>query len=392
MNQTSEIFSKSRWRKVALVFTAIVILTACTNSEKKDLEEKKEALAKYKADLKEVNGKIDELEKDIARMDTSFKIEQKPKPVEVEVLKKKDFKHYIEVEGTVDAAEDVTALNQVPGIVTAVFVKIGEHVTKGQILATTDNEGTYEDQLAAAETNLALADSAYNKQNTLWGQHIGSEIQYLQARTQKEAAAQQIDALKKQIEMTKVIAPIDGTVDAVNLRVGELAAPSALMPGIHIVNGQRLRVLAKLADTDYGKVKEGDVVQINFPDINKTIEAPVTYVSQTIDPRSRTFMVEVKLGNEHNEYAANMIAKLKINDKTFKDVIVVPSNIIQTSTENSYVLVAETDNGIKVARKKVVQPGVSYNGQTVITSGLNEGDKIITFGYTELIDGQKIDF
>ena len=192
--------------------------------------------------------------------------------------------------------------------------------------------------------------------------------------------------------MTKIIAPISGTVDAVNLRIGEMAAPSQLMPGIRIINEGSLKVKAKLADSDFGKVKQNDKIEVEFPDINKTTQTVVSYVSKTIDPRSRTFSLEAKLSNDKGEYGANMIAKLKINDAIMKNVLFVPTNVIQKSTDGKYVLVAQEEKGVKVAHKKMVETGAEYDGRTVITKGLDEGDQIITFGYSEVVDGQRIDF
>jgi RND family efflux transporter MFP subunit len=381
-----------KFQKLSLIVFATLLLAACTDSDKKDLESKKKLLADDKGQLKELTAKIETLEKEIAKMDTSFKVDQKSKLVTAEVLKKENFKHYIEVQGNVDAEENVTALPQQPGLVTEINVKVGDHVTKGQLLGLTATTAAVSDQLQAAQVQQGLANTAYEKQKALWDQKIGSEIQFLQAKTQKEAAEKNIDALKSQLEMTKIIAPITGTVDAVNLRIGDMAAPSQMMPGIRIVNGNKLKVKARLADSDFGKIKQGDVVNIEFPDINKTIEAPVSYVSNTIDARSRTFGIEVKLNNDHNEYAANLIAKLKINDEILKNVLVVPSNVIQRSADGAYVLTAGINNGIKTAHKIIVTTGAEYNGETVITSGLSEGDKIITFGYSEVVDGQRIDF
>jgi membrane fusion protein (multidrug efflux system) len=381
-----------KFQKLSFILTVLLFLASCVGGKKQDLEDKKKQLGEYKTQLKELTGKIDALEKEIARLDTSYKVLQKAKLVQVTPLKKQDFKHYLEVQGNVDAEENVTALNQQPGIVTAVYVKVGDHVTKGQLLAITETTAAVEDQIKSTQNQLALATTAYEKQKNLWDQKIGSEIQFLQAKSQKETAEIGLDALKKQLEMTKVVAPIDGTVDAVNLRVGDMAAPSQLMPGIRIINGHKLKVKAKLADSDFGKIRTGDKVKIEFPDINDSITAPVTFVSQTIDPRSRTFGIEVKLNNDNNRYAANLIAKLKINDEVLKNVILVPSNIIQRSADGAYVLIAQMKNGKKTAVKKMVKTGVEYDGNTVITDGLNEGDNIITFGYTEVVDGQGIDY
>lgn len=381
------------FQKLGFLLLAITIsLAACKGGKaKNEVENKKKQLAEYKNQVKDLDKKIDQLEKEIAKLDTSFHVAQKTKLVQIEELTKQDFKHYIEVQGTVDAEENITALNQQPGLVTAIYVKVGERVNKGQVLAITQTTAALEDQVQSTETQVALAQTAFEKQKRLWEQKIGSEIQFLQAKTQKEAAEKGLDALKKQLEMTKVIAPISGTVDAVNLRIGEMAAPSQLMPGIRIINTDNLKIKAKLADSDFGKIKQGDNVEIEFPDINKTIQAAVSYVSKTIDPRSRTFQVEIKLPAS-NDYAANMIAKLKINDATYKNVLLVPTNIIQRSIDGEYVLTAEGAANDAITKKHMVQKGADYNGRTIITEGLSEGNQIITFGYTEVVDGQKIEF
>jgi RND family efflux transporter MFP subunit len=378
--------------KKYLTISLGLLLAACTGGEEKDLAAKKQQLADYKTKAKELLVKIEQLQKEIAKLDTTVKIEQKSKLITVDTLRKQEFKHYIEVQGNVDAAENINALPQQPGIVTAIYVKEGQRVTKGQLLGITETTSTMEAGLQTMQIQLDLATTAFERQKRLWDQKIGSEIQYLQAKTQKEALEKQMAVQRSQVEMTKIKAPISGTVDAVNLRVGEMAIGSQLMPGIRITNNLNLSVKAKLADSEFGKIKEGDKVELVFPDINKTIAEKVTHVEQTIDPRSRTFNVEVKLNNASNEYAANMIAKLRINDAILKNVLFVPSNIIQKSTDGLYVLIAEQNNGIKYARKKSIQTGLEYNGRTVITEGLSEGDNIITFGYSEIVDGQRIEF
>lgn len=378
------------YRILTIAAFASVAITACTHNV---LEEKKKELAEKKTEAKELSVQISELEKEIAKLDTSFHIVQKAKLIQVDSLVKQDFKHYIEVQGTVDAEENVTALPQQPGIVTAIYVKVGDRVSKGQLLGLTETTAAMEIGMQALKTQLNLATVAYEKQKNLWDQKIGSEIQFLQAQTQKEALEKQLASQMNQLQMTKIIAPVSGVVDEVRLKVGDMAAPSQLMPGIRIVNNNKLKVKAKLADSDFGKVKQNDKVEIEFPDINKSIVAPVSYVSSTIDARSRTYGLEVNLNNTGNAYAANMVAKLKINDASLKNVLLVPTNVIQKSTEGYYVLVAENSNGKKVARKKTVEPGVDYNGRTVVNGGeLKEGDQIITFGYSEVVDGQSIQY
>lgn len=378
-------------KNLLLITSVVILMTACNNSGS-ELDKKKKELSEAKTTVKELTAKITTLEREIAKLDTSFKVAEKVKLITVDSLVKQDFKHFIEVQGTVDAEENVTALPQQPGIVTAIYVKEGDRVTKGQVLGLTETTGSMEAAIATIQTQYDLAKTAFEKQERLWNQKIGSEIQYLSAKTQKEALEKQIAAQRTQLEMTKIKAPINGTVDNVNLKIGDMAIGSQLMPGIRIINNNRLAVKAKLADSDFGKIKQGDKVELEFPDINKSTTATVSYVSQTIDPRSRTFEVEVKLNNAGNQYGANMIAKLKINDATYKKVLLVPTNVIQKNEEGEYVLTAVTENGKTIAKKNMIKKGAEYNGRTVVEEGLAEGDRIITFGYTEVVDGQRIEF
>ncbi|MBL7778493.1 MAG: efflux RND transporter periplasmic adaptor subunit [Chitinophagales bacterium] len=375
--------------KLVLSIATLTLLASCGGSE---LDKKKKELSEAKATVKELTAKISTLEKEIAKLDTTYKLEEKAKLVQVDSLVKQDFKHFIEVQGNVDAEENVTVLPQQPGVVTAIYVKEGDRVTKGQVLGITETTATMEAAIATLQTQYDLAKVAFEKQERLWNQKIGSEIQYLSAKTQKEALEKQIATQRIQLEMTKIKAPINGTVDNVNLKVGDMAIGSQLMPGIRIINNAKLSVKAKLADSEFGKIKQGDKVEVEFPDINKSISAVVSYVSKTIDPRSRTFQVEVKLNNAGNDFAANMIAKLKINDAIFKNVLLVPTNIIQKSEEGLYVLTVENVAGKKVAHKNRVESGAAYNGRTVIEKGLTEGQQIITSGYTEIVDGQKLEY
>ncbi len=378
-------------KKLLLSLFVTTLIASCGNGGS-DLDKKKKELSEAKATVKDLTARITTLEREIAKLDTTFKVAEKVKLIQVDSLQKQEFKHYIEVQGNVDAEENVTALPQQPGVVTAIYVKEGDRVTKGQVLGLTETTATMDAAIATIQTQYDLAKTAFEKQERLWNQKIGSEIQYLSAKTQKEALEKQIAAQRTQLEMTKIKAPISGTVDNVNLKIGDMAIGSQLMPGIRIINNNSLSVKAKLADSDFGKVKQGDKVDLEFPDINKSTTATVSYVSQTIDPRSRTFQVEVKLNNAGNQYGANMIAKLKINDATYKNVLLVPTNVIQKNEEGEYVLSAVTENGKTTAKKNMITKGAEYNGRTVVAEGLSEGDRIITFGYTEVVDGQRIEF
>ncbi len=374
---------------IAAGVTAAAILTACGGSEPKDLAGEKKLLSESKLQLKELQQKITALETSIAKIDTSFKAEQKIKMVKIDTIKPTEFSHFIEVQGTVDADENVLAINQMPGIVTSILVKPGDRVTKGQVLATTDGSA-YERGIEAMQTGLDLATTAFERQKRLWEQNIGSEIQYLQAKTQKETLEKQMKAQAAQLEMTKVKSPINGTVDEVRLKLGDMAAPSQAMPGIRIVNTNKLVLKARVSDSYIGRVRQNDKVKVFFPDLDKTVETVISYAGQVVNQVNRTFNIEAKLDNNKGEYAANMIAKLLINDEVKKNVLVVPSNVVQRSVDGIYVLVAETENGKQIARRRTVKTGNDYDGKTVVEEGLKAGDRVITFGFSELVDGQLI--
>jgi len=368
---------------------AAAILTACGGGEPKDLEGKKKLLSESKLQLKELQQKITALETSITKIDTSFKAEQKIKLVKIDTIKPTEFSHFIEVQGTVDADENVLAINQMPGIVTAILVKPGDRVSKGQVLATTDGSA-YERGIEAMQTGLDLATTAFERQKRLWEQNIGSEIQFLQAKTQKETLEKQMKAQSAQLEMTKVKSPINGTVDEVRLKLGDMSAPSAAMPGIRVINANKLVLKARVSDSFIGKVRQNDKVKVFFPDLNKTVESVISYAGQVVNQVNRTFNIEAKLDNNKGEYAANMIAKLLINDEIKKNVLVVPSNVVQRSVDGIYILVAETENGKQIARRRTVKLGNDYDGRTVVEEGLKTGDRVITFGFSELVDGQLI--
>jgi RND family efflux transporter MFP subunit len=274
-----------------------------------------------------------------------------------------------------------------PGMITQIRVKPGDEVSKGQVLAETD-ASTMLQQLSDLETNLNLVTQIFIKQQNLWNQNIGTELQFLQAKTNKLSLEKKVGLMREQIRMTKIISPINGTVDAVNVKVGQTVAPG--LAAINVVNFSHLKVKAELAETYSNRIKEGNTVQIFFPDINDSISAKVSYASKSINPMSRTFTVEVPLANNKN-LRPNMVAKLKIKDYvSIKPTIVIPVKFIQKGVEESYVLIAK--NG-KAVKKKVLV-GKEYNGLAEIISGtengVTDGDLLIIEGYDLINDGDPI--
>jgi RND family efflux transporter MFP subunit len=269
-----------------------------------------------------------------------------------------------------------------------VLAKPGTVVKAGQVLAELDGNAVRK-QIQSMETNLTLVTDLYNKQKALWEKQVGSEIQYKQAKANKESLEQQIASVREQLNMYKITSPVNGTIDVVNLKVGQTAAPG--FPYFTIVNFNKLKVKAEVAESYANKIKTGNDVMISFPDMNKTISAKISYSGKGINSLNRTFGIEANLPNDES-YLPNMIAVLKIIDYAKENAIVVPVNCIQMADEKSHVFVAVNENGKLVAKKRNVIVGTTYNESAEILSGLNKGEQLITVGYADLNDGEAIKF
>jgi RND family efflux transporter MFP subunit len=359
--------------KTFTIAVSIIVLSACGGGN--DLASKKQELASLKA-------KVAKLEAEINSLDTSVKVVENTEVVAAPVTSE-IFKTYVEVQGRVDADENVSLSSQMPGVITKIHVKVGQQVNSGQVLAETD-ASVINQQISDLQTNLDLAKLLYKKQENLWKQGIGTEMQYLSAKSNKESLEKKMGTLLEQLRMSKIISPISGTVDAVNVKIGQLAAPG--MPAINVVNLSSLKVKADIAESYASRIKSGNEVIVYFPDIKDSISSKIHYSSRSINLLTRTFGVEVLLSSKLS-YQPNMVAKLKINDyRSAKPQIVVPVKFIQKGSSEVFVLVAE--NGIAV--KKPVVISREYNGMAEISEGLKIGDLVITEGYDRLNEGDKI--
>jgi membrane fusion protein (multidrug efflux system) len=363
-------------KKIFLIPVLAFSIIACKSGggdKKTELED----LKKKEADIR---SRIETLEAELSTNDSSGKTVA----VSVATLKPMIFKNYIDVQGRVDADENISLSTEMPGTITKINVKAGDEVTTGQVLAETDARAINQ-QISDLETNMALLNQLYEKQKNLWEQKIGTEIQFLQAKTNKESTEKKMAALKEQLRMSKIISPINGTVDAVDIKLGQAVAPGA--PAIRVINFSNLKVKADVAESYASKIKKGSEVIIHFPDTQDSLISKVNFVSRSINNASRTFTVEVLL-DDKKEYHPNMVARLNINDyQSEKPLISVPVRTIQKD-ENSQPFVFVAENGI--AKKRLVTIGKEYNGKAEILNGLNENDMLVTLGYDLINDGDHI--
>jgi len=355
-----------------LLISSIILLAACNNKPK----DPKAELADLKKQQADIAAKITALQAKVGPDST------KSADVNVAVLKLGTFTNYVQIQGKIDAQDNVTAYPQSLGTITGLFVKVGDHVNKGQVLAQLDNS-VLKQNISQAESQASLMNEVYQRQKNLWDQKIGTEIQFLQAQTNMQTAQKQVASLRQQADMYRIVSPISGTVDQMDLKLGQAAGPGSA--GIRIVNVDNLKVKADVPETYGSQINTGDVVKIVVPDAPDSLNAKLSFAAKVIDPTSRSFAVEVKLPGRKN-IRPNMTAILYIVNYQNKKAITVPVKAIQKSEEGDYVFVAE--NG--VAKRKNVKSGNTYGGVTEILSGLSAGDQLITDGASDLEDGDKI--
>ena len=364
-----------------LVLAGFVLLaTSCSKPDKKT------ELADLKSQQKEIEVKIKTLEKELG---AGKKVEATPITVSVTPLQAQSFKHFVEAQGIVTSKNIVQVTPQMGGSLTGIFMVEGQAIKKGQLVATVDNS-VMKESLAEINNQLDLAVVLYNKQKTLWDQQIGTEVQFLQAKANKEALEKRINTMQTQMGMSRVYAPISGTVEIVRQKVGEMGMPGA--PIAQIVNVGDLKVTAKIGDTYVGSVKRGDAIMVKFPDINKELNARISVVDALIDPSSRTFGIEANIPNLGGSLKPNQVAVININDLSKANSLVIKQNLIQRTESGDLVYVAVTENGKKIARAKKVKTGIAYNGDVEIMEGLTAGDNVITQGYQDLVDGSLINY
>jgi len=376
-------------KKIGILAVGILLMISSCSQKKNKLDLKKDELVTLKSEIADLQGKVKILEEEIVKLDTSTVSEVKIKTVGFTAVSASVFRHYVSVQGSIEAEENLMVTSKIPGMITSVKVKEGDNVKQGQIVAVLDDE-ILRKSIDEVKSGLDQITVMYDKQKSLWDQKIGTEMQYLTLKNQKESLEKKLATLKSQIGQAYVTAPFSGVIDDVFVKTGSLASPG--VPLMQLVNTSDLKATAKVPDSYVSYIREGDQVKVNFPDLNKVIDAKVSYVGRIVDPLSRTFKIEVKIPGGNQDLKPNLMALIQINDKTSNSSIVIEESIVQPTEKGKIVFISAEDKGKKVAREITVTTGLSYNGKVEILTGLKPGDQLITTGYQDLSDNQPIGF
>ncbi len=367
--------------KRILPILALAFLMACGN---KTTESKKEKLDKLKKDEAALKIKIQDLEKELGADNSA----QNAELVSLMNIQVKQYKHYLEVQGKVDSDENTGVSAKAGGAITDIKVQRGDHVSRGQLLIQLD-DAVLRQGLEELKNSWELANTVYNKQKKLWDQKIGTELQYLTAKNNKESLDRKMYTMQEQIELYRIKSPINGIVDEVTPKIGETVMPG--MPLVRVVNLDKSKVVAEVSESYASKIKAGDEVLVSFPDQNKDIVSKIRVVSQAINTINRTFTVELAISPKDVKLHPNMVAIVKINDYKNDKAIVIPVNMVQRDEKDAFVYVAVKQDKGYIAKKKVITTGSSYGDEMEVLSGLSTTDQLIGTGYQNVTDGQAIE-
>lgn len=394
--------------QISIVLFSILMIASCGGSKKEGaalINDKKAALEKLKADKNKTEAEIQKLQAELEKLDSNSANSARIKLVGVAAVTVQDFKHYIDLQGHVDA-ENISYISPrgMPGQVKGLFVQQGQYVKKGQLLLKLD-AAIYQQQVTAArqqlegiKTQLGFAKNLYQRQKNLWDQGIGTEVQLITAKTnvdglqnQLQAANEQVNVAIEQMKTTNVYSDVNGVADIVAIRVGEtFQGMTAAGPQIKIVNTSNLKVVTNIPENYLTKIQKGSVVEISIPDANKKLTSSISLISQSIDPKSRGFIAEAKVPVDP-ALKPNQSAIMRILDYAAPNAVVIPVNTVQSDETSKYVYVlSKINNGKMVAKKITVVVGEVYGNDVEIKAGLKAGDQLITEGYQNIYDGQLI--
>lgn len=376
------------------IFALSLMFNSCSGGQEdpnqipEDLAGKKEFLRTKKEELRALTRMVNKLESDIQAEDPTFG-ERSKTPVTTASVNRKDFKHFVEIQGAVEADDMVDVTSEAMGRIIALNAKEGQSIKKGQLVAKLDMESIHK-QIAELETAKELATTVYERQSRLWKQNIGSELQYLEAKNALARLEKSMETLQFQLTKADVYAPVSGVVERVVLQSGELASPG--MPIVQILNTNKLKVVANVPENHLRSVNRGEKVAIQFPALDMEQDARVSLIGRMIDPSNRTFTVEANISNKGGVVKPNLLAIMLINDYSEDNVVTIPLELVQQEVGGkNYVFITEDGANGTMARKVYVETGDSYNNEIVISSGLKGGEQIIVDGARDMSDDELIE-
>ncbi|QXP51309.1 efflux RND transporter periplasmic adaptor subunit [Cellulophaga sp. HaHa_2_1] len=383
-------------KKLLIASAAAFLLVACGGDKKKSVEDviattNPEEIRTKRAELvgeqQTIHDKIKQLDEALAQYDTVKKV-----PLITTITAENEvFNHYLELQGNVTTKDLLVITPEYNGILTNIYVKEGQNVRKGQVLGKIDDGGLSQ-QVAQLEIQAELAKTTFERQKRLWDQQIGSEIQYLQAKSTYEAQSRAVAQLQQQIAKTVIKAPFSGTIDDVITEQGSVVA-AGQSPIMRIVNLDHMYIETDVPENYITNVSKGKSVEVELPILGKTISTKIRQAGDFINPSNRTFKVEVGIPSKESGVKPNLTARLKINDYTNENAVLIPQSIISENADGEqyvYLVSDKKANEEGIAKKIIIKTGKTQGDVIEVLEGLENGAEIIKEGARSVEDGQTV--
>jgi RND family efflux transporter MFP subunit len=382
--------------KIFTLFLLALVMVSCNKKETSvedlintdNLDKMREKKTELVEQRKSLESQITQLENRIGELAPLTNVPL----VSIMMVQDTTFVHFVDVQGEVATDDNLVLYPEMSGILTKLLVDDGDQVNKGQLIAQIDDAGMTQ-QLEQARVQAELAKTTFERQKNLWDQKIGSEIQFLQAKANFEAQQKQVATLERQLAKTDIRAPFTGTIDDVMAEQGSVVTPGVTAI-VRIVSLKDMFVQADIPERYLGKVEKGKKVLVEFPVLGESVEAEVSQAASFINPANRTFSIEVKLPKTDFEVKPNLTARLKINDYSAQNTILIPTDIISENQDGEqYVIAAVEKEGSEypITARKLITTGLAQNGMIEVKSGLEAGDRVVVEGARKVREGQPVD-
>ena len=380
-----------------LLIIITVFLNSCSNKKEPSLEE---ILATNDVELlksrkSEIDAKLEELSLDLNQLNNKLNVLNKDRStplITTITTSEQQFNHFIELQGNVKTKQNVLVYPEMPGILNKVYVKEGQKVKKDQILATIDDGGLSQ-QLMLLESNEQLAKTTFERQKRLWDQQIGSEIQYLQAKTSYDSQKNATRQLKKQLDKFTIRAPFSGIIDDVFKEKGTVVAPGPGAEIFRIINLSNMYIETDVPESYISSIKKNKMVEVNFPILGRSYDSSIRQVGNFINPSNRTFRIEVGIPNLDGEIKPNLTAKLRLNDYSNSNAILIPQSIISENAKGQQFIYVVKDNKEKnqvYAERLVIETGKTNGDFIEVTKNLDANVEVILEGARSVNNGQVV--
>ena len=382
-------------KSVLLILMALVIIS-CGGGNSSSVEKVLAADIKtIRAKRTEVETQLKALEDQIALLDSAIAAKDdnaKLPLVTTFEAKEQRFDHFLELQGDVTTKQNVLIYPEMSGTLQRVYVKEGQKVGKGQLLASIDDGGLYS-QLAQMKTQLDLAKTTFDRQKRLWDQNIGSEIQYLEAKTLYEAQESAVAQMRSQVDKSSIRAPFSGIIDDVIKDQGTVVAPGPGSEVFRIVNLSNMYIKVEVPESHLPNVTPGKEAKVYFPVLGDSVITKIRQTGNFINPANRAFTVEIPVPGKDGKVKPNLTAKVMINDYTNEKAILIPQSIVSENAQGEqyvYLIAADSSSSESVAKKTIITTGKTQGDYVEVLSGINNGDGIIDEGARSIRDGQKV--